>query len=240
MPAQKQRSNQLDHPSAQLAAVELPSSPATPLDADDVRVEMQLSEEERLLAACKRDSNSWLLPATLLALLTAMRQGEICALKWSDIDFEARIINIRGPERHNGTRRTKNGETRIIPFLPGVEEVLGRLDRGSDPRVIKIEQNALKMRFRRCVARAGLKDLTFHDLRHVATSRLARLFRDPLRLRLITGHKDLKALARYFHKTAHELAEEAGLVPTVHMHERLAEISGEYQAGFVHSEKTSI
>jgi hypothetical protein len=46
----------------------------------------------------------------------------------------------------------------------------------------------------------------------VATSRLAKIFKDPLRLRLVTGHKDLKTLARYFHKTARELAEEAGLV----------------------------
>jgi integrase len=141
-----------------------------------------------------------------------MRQGEICALEWSDIDFEARTIYVRGPERQNGARRTKYGETRTIPFLPGVEEVLRSLDRGGDRRVIKIGQNALKMRFRRCVIKARLENLTFHDLRHVATSRLAKIFKDPLRLRLVTGHKDLKTLARYFHKTARELAEEAGLV----------------------------
>jgi integrase len=237
LPAQKQRADQSNQAGAQLAAVELSPCEAISSDPGDVQAEMPLSEEERLLGACKRDRNPWLFPATQLALLTAMRQGEICALEWSDIDFKARTVNIRGPERENGTRRTKNGETRTIPFLPGVEEVLGRLDRGRDPRVIKIGQNALKMRFRRSVAQAGLKDLTFHDLRHVATSRLARIFRDPLRLRLVTGHKDLKALARYFHKTPQELAEEAGLVPRVRLEEGLSEDSKECHAGVAQSDK---
>ncbi len=184
-----------------------------PPSASDPTADIDLSEEERLLKACAGDSDPWLLPATQLALLTAMRQGEICALEWPDIDFEARTIFVRGPERTSGDRRTKNGETRTIPFLPGVEAVLRELDRGRDRRVIKIGQNALKMRFRRSVKKAELSDLRFHDLRHVATSRLAKIFKDPLRLRLITGHKDLKSLARYFHKTPQELAEEAGLVP---------------------------
>jgi integrase len=240
LPAQKQRVDQLDQAGAELPAVELPPPcEAISPDTGDVHAEMLLSEEERLLGACRSDRSPWLLPATQLALLTAMRQGEICALEWSDIDFEARTIDIRGPERQNGMRSTKNGETRTIPFLPGVEEVLGRLDRGRDPRVIKIGQNALKMRFRRSVAQAGLKDLTFHDLRHVATSRLARIFRDPLRLRLVTGHKDLKTLARYFHKTPQELAEEAGLVPRVRLEERLPENDRECQAGVAQSDKTA-
>jgi integrase len=211
LPAQRQRVESLDQADSQPAAVQLACG-ETSAPGPQHRPEMQLSEEERLLGACKSDGNRWLLPATQLALLTAMRQGEICALEWSDIDFEARTIYVRGPERHNGARRTKNGETRTIPFLPGVEEILRSLDPGRDRRVIKIGQNALKMRFRRCVIKARLENLTFHDLRHVATSRLAKIFKDPLRLRLVTGHKDLKTLARYFHKTARELAEEAGLV----------------------------
>ena len=212
LPAQRQRVESLDQTDSQPATVQLSCRETSAPGPQHLLAEMQLSEEERLLGACKSDGNRWLLPATQLALLTAMRQGEICALEWSDIDFEARTIYVRGPERHNGARRTKNGETRTIPFLPGVEEVLRSLDRGGDRRVIKIGQNALKMRFRRCVIKARLENLTFHDLRHVATSRLAKIFKDPLRLRLVTGHKDLKTLARYFHKTARELAEEAGLV----------------------------
>ena len=66
------------------------------------------------------------------------------------------------------------------------------IPRGTDRRVIKLGQNALKMRFRRAVAAAGLEDLTFHDLRHVGTSRLTKIYKDPLTLKLVTEHKDLK------------------------------------------------
>lgn len=170
-------------------------------------------EEERLLDSCSvqpiEKPDPWLLAAVRLAIATAMRQGEICALEWPHIDFARRTIAVLGPERWDKSRCTKNRTVRIIPMLDDAYAILSAIPRGHDRRVIKLGQNALKMRFRRAVARAGLADLTFHDLRHVGTSRLAKIYKDPLSLRLVTGHKYLKSLARYFHKTPDELREEA-------------------------------
>ncbi len=170
-------------------------------------------EQERLLESCtlqpEQHPDPWLVAAACLAIATAMRQGEICALEWPHVDFERRTIAVLGPERSDGSRCTKNRTIRIIPMLDDAYEILSAIPRGLDRRVIKLGQNALKMRFRRAVAHAGLVDLTFHDLRHVGTSRLAKIYRDPLTLKLVTGHKDLKSLARYFHKTPDELREEA-------------------------------
>ena len=59
----------------------------------------------------------------------------------------------------------------------------------------------------RFISRAGLEDLTFHDLRHVATSRLARRFPNPLDLKRVTGHRDLKSLDRYYQPNLTELAK---------------------------------
>jgi integrase len=73
-------------------------------------------------------------------------------------------------------------------------------------RVFPIDQNVLKMRYRRAVARAPIAGLSFHDLRHIGTSRLAKLYPNPLDLKRVTGHKDLKSLDRYHHTTAEELA----------------------------------
>ena len=50
------------------------------------------SEEERLLAACDNDSNPWLGPIVRFAILSAMRQGEIVGLRWSDIDLESGTV----------------------------------------------------------------------------------------------------------------------------------------------------
>jgi integrase len=172
-------------------------------------------EEERLFESCALqptpEPDPWLLVAVRLAIATAMRQGEICALEWPHVDFARRTIAVLGPERWDGNRCTKNRTVRIIPMLDDAYDILMAIPRGQDRRVIKLGQNALKMRFRRAVAHAGLVDLTFHDLRHVATSRLSKFYRNPLSLKLVTGHKDLKSLARYFHKTPDELREEAAL-----------------------------
>ena len=170
-------------------------------------------EQERLFESCTLqptpEPDPWLVAAVRLAIATAMRQGEICALEWPHIDFARRTIAILGPERWDGNRCTKNRTVRIVPMLDDAYEILSAIPRGQDRRVIKVGQNALKMRFRRAVAHAGLVDLTFHDLRHVGTSRLSKIYRDPLSLKLVTGHKDRKSLARYFHKTPDELREEA-------------------------------
>jgi integrase len=160
------------------------------------------SEEERLLKACDDDTNPLLGSIVRFATATAMRQGEIVGLRWTDIDLNKRTAVIRGAA---GTV-TKNGEVREAPLLPAAIKVLKELKRSDDFHVFPIDQNALKMRFRRAVKRAGIEDLTFHDLRHIATSRLARIYTNPLDLKRVTGHKDLKSLDRYYHATAEELA----------------------------------
>ncbi len=101
---------------------------------------------------------------------------------------------------------TKNGEVREVSFLPAAIEILKGPTRSVSGRVFPIDQNVLKMRYRRAVARAPIAGLSFHDLRHIGTSRLAKLYPNPLDLKRVTGHKDLKSLDRYHHTTAEELA----------------------------------
>lgn len=160
------------------------------------------SEEELLLSECDTDTNPWLGAIVRFAIYTAMRQGEIIGLQWADIDLLRRTAMVRGA---NGTV-TKNGEVREIPLLPAAISLLKDLKSDHEGRVFPIDQNVLKMRYRRAVARAKIEDLTFHDLRHIATSRLAKTYTNPLDLKRVTGHKDLKSLDRYYHTSAAELA----------------------------------
>ena len=56
---------------------------------------------------------------------------------------------------------------------------------------------------------AKCKDLHFHDLRHEATSRFfERTKMSEFKIAKITGHKDMKSLARYANLRASNLAEE--------------------------------
>jgi integrase len=167
--------------------------------ADELTIK---SEEERLLEACDNDANRWLGAIVRFAIHTALRQGEIVGLWWTDIDLTKRTAVVRGAAGNV----TKNGEVREVPLLPAAIEILKGLPRSVSGRVFSIDQNVLKMRYRRAVQRAGISGLTFHDLRHIGTSRLAKLYPNPLDLKRVTGHKDLKSLDRYYHTTAEELA----------------------------------
>ncbi|MGE3335408.1 MAG: site-specific integrase [Rhodospirillaceae bacterium] len=178
------------------------------LKADDtrrVKGQRVKSEEELLLAACEASYHELLAPIVRFAILTAMRQGEIVGLRWKDIDLEKATAVVRGAL---GTV-TKNNEIREVPLLPAAVQLLKDMEGEHTGRVFVIDQNPLKMAFRRATKKAEIEDLTFHDLRHIATSRLAKIYKNPLDLKRVTGHKDLKSLDRYYHTTAEELAAQA-------------------------------
>ena len=70
-----------------------------------------------------------------------------------------------------------------------------------------MSENAITIAMRRAREEAELKDLTFHDLRHEATSRLfENTDLDILEIAEITGHKNLQMLKRYTHLRADRLA----------------------------------
>lgn len=178
------------------------------LKADDprrVKGHKVKTEEELLLDACENSYHELLTPVVQFAILTAMRQGEIVGLKWKDVDLDRSTAVVRGAL---GTV-TKNNEIREVPLLPAAVQLLKDMAGERTGRVFQIEQNPLKMAFRRAVKKAEIADLTFHDLRHIATSRLAKIYKNPLDLKRVTGHKDLKSLDRYYHTTAEELAAQA-------------------------------
>jgi len=174
-------------------------------------------EEERLLAAVAKSENAVDLPFVRFALAQATRRGEAMGVRWRDVDLDAKVFAVHGREG----RGTKNAESReelgpeMRPLMPEAIAVLrsvlpkeGRPD--PDALVFPIgDATAFSVRFGRMMKRAGLMDLTFHDLRHEATSRIARRYPNPLDLKRVTGHEDLKSLDRYYKLDLTELAERA-------------------------------
>lgn len=63
--------------------------------------------------------------------------------------------------------------------------------------------------FRKARDRTEIADLRWHDLRHEATTRLARKL-DAMDLSRVTGHRDLRSLMTYYNPTASEIAERLG------------------------------
>lgn len=146
--------------------------------------------------------NPWVAPLVLFALETAMRRGELLALRWTDVFLEEQYAHLRD---------SKNGEERDVPLSTRAVAVLMDLPRiPNDGRVFPTSAEALKQCFERAVVRAGIEDLHFHDLRHEATTRLAMRLGNVLELVSVTGHKTLKMAQTYFHPQASALAKKLG------------------------------
>lgn len=144
--------------------------------------------------------NFWIKPFVQLLLETAMRRGELLALRWERIDLAKRTAHVPV---------TKNGFSRTVPLSTAAVRVLESLPRAIDGRVFPLTPNAIKQAWDRARARAGLSDLHLHDLRHEAASRLAERL-NVLELAAITGHRDLRMLQRYTHLSPESLASKIG------------------------------
>lgn len=57
---------------------------------------------------------------------------------------------------------------------------------------------------------AGIKDLTFHDLRHEAASRLGERGFSAMEVAALTGHKTMQMVKRYTHPRAEDFVERLG------------------------------
>jgi integrase len=64
--------------------------------------------------------------------------------------------------------------------------------------------------FNQARKKAGVKDIRFHDLRHMAITRLAEKLPNLIKLSAVSGHKSLAMLKRYYHPNPELLAEKLG------------------------------
>lgn len=131
----------------------------------------------------------------LFAIETAMRAGEIISLEWKNVHSD--YVHLP---------KTKNGTERNVPLLDSASDLLELMRGVDDKQVVPLSSDSLKNVFKRVVKNAGVNDLTFHDTRHEACTRLAQLL-DVKDLSKVTGHKDIGILINtYYNPTVSELA----------------------------------
>ncbi|WP_249962207.1 tyrosine-type recombinase/integrase [Histophilus somni] len=142
--------------------------------------------------------------AFLLAIETGMRQGEIFSLEWEHVHLQDCFVELF---------ETKNGDDRIVPLSDKAIEImhqfkqLNRLNLNK-ARVIPYNQASAGTLFRRALKEIGIMDLHFHDSRHEACSRLAKINgMTPILLGKIMGHRDPRSLMIYFNPTGRDLAQ---------------------------------
>lgn len=180
------------------------------------------NEEIRLIDASCEHLKSIL----IAALNTGMRRGEILNLKWSQIDFKARMIRIE---------RTKSGNMRFIPInSPILHELINLKSRRNRNEYVFINPDtrkpfqSVKTAFIAACRRANIHGLRFHDLRHTFASRLVEKGVDIITVKELLGHSTVKITERYTH-TQNEQKKKA-----VDSLERNQAESTEYQSNLLH------
>jgi len=165
------------------------------------------SEQKKLEQAALSDRHG--IPV-ILALYTGMRIGEICALKWEDIDLEAGILHVRRTVQRiacqNGDRKTKivfdtpKSETsdRLIPLPRQVCAILSDLKNQSEDAFVVSgqkgfsEPRVLRHRYYQVLQKAGIRHIHFHALRHTFATRCMELHFDVTTLSRLLGHSSVK------------------------------------------------
>ena len=147
----------------------------------------------------------------LTAAMTGLRQGELLALRWRDVDWRAQRIRVRQNYvlGEFGTPKSRRS-TRSVPMADAVG---GELDRfykqqgepGEDTLVFPdpstgepLKRSVLLVRYRRALAAAKLDEqLRFHDLRHTFGTRMAASGVSMRTLQEWLGHRDIQTTQIY-------------------------------------------
>ena len=172
----------------------------------------------------------------ITAIFTGMRRGELLGLKWSDIDFEKRKINIqRNLARISGEGLILKGlktqhSYRQISISPYVVDILHKhqksqeqlkkhlgeeyVDHGlvfcSDNGNLRDPRNLLR-EFHELIKKAGVPHCTIHDLRHLHATLLLRDEINPKIVQERLGHNNVKVTLDIYSHVTPDLQEEAAL-----------------------------
>lgn len=135
--------------------------------------------------------------AFLFALKTAMRQGEILAMRRADL--KDGFVHLP---------MTKNGESRNVPLSKEAKRLLSLLPLDND-ELVPIDKDICCATWVRAKKRANLPQINFHDSRHEAITRMVKVRKSPVEvLAKITGHKTIGILINtYYNPDAQDLVE---------------------------------
>lgn len=162
-------------------------------------------EMDWLIESAKKCRNSNVLPTAIFSIETAMRRGELLALRWTDVDLKNRLVKLP---------QSKNGHPRTIPLSLAACALLRGLPREGEA-VFAVSANALKLSWARLVKRANIADLHFHDLRHEAISRFFELGLTLPEVSSISGHRDIRMLLRYAHAERQNIFAKMDKITTI-------------------------
>lgn len=158
----------------------------------------------------------------LLAMLTGIRLGELCALRWENIFLEERVLKIcatlqrlknKDPGGETKTRLWEgnpksNTSYRVIPLSESVTELCRKMEPHSPVSYVltgtlkPMEPRTLQYRLKRYAKECGIEEIHFHTLRHSFATRCVEVGFEVKSLSEILGHANTSiTLDRYVHSS---------------------------------------
>ena len=146
----------------------------------------------------------------LAAAVSGMRRGELLALRWQDVDWEVGLLRVRRNYTRGefGTPKPRRS-SRAIPLAKRLHDELRQHQERSNytgdldlvfchplsGRVL--DPSMLRKRFKTAAARAGLRPVRFHDLRHTFGTRMAAAGAPLRAVQEWMGHSDYRTTSLY-------------------------------------------
>jgi integrase len=169
---------------------------------------------EKLLATI---AQGWLREMVVFAVLTGLRRGELCNLKWQDVNFATKVVLIHS----SATFKTKHGKSRVVA-LNNTAYLLLQSRKQVSPSEYVFTLNDKKIRdqhagrpFKRAVRAAKLSDqqLHFHSLRHTFASWLVQNGASLYQVQKLLGHSNPRITQVYAHLQPSEMHEIVERLP---------------------------
>lgn len=165
---------------------------------------LNIDQLRDLLNKAKTLGHAWY-PVWSLAIQTGLRNGELYALLWDDVDLLNREITINKSYncRYKIVKSTKAGYWRTIPisdelfgFLKELKEQSGKRKEVL-PRLPRWDHGDQARRLREFCIGTGLPSIKFHTLRACFATQLIRNGVPPIQIQKICGWRDLETMQRY-------------------------------------------
>ena len=168
---------------------------------------LELDDERKLIEAAV----PWFGFMIRMAVLTGCRQAELRALKWKHVNFDTGTLTIED---------SKSGESRQVIIHPVLLEELRTRRQMPEANVIVLPNgrvpsaSGVAHAMQRATKKIDREGLRFHDLRHIAGTRLLASGASLPEVASFLGHKTLTIARRYAHVTQTRLRDLISKVPS--------------------------
>lgn len=164
---------------------------------------LTFDEADRLLCGAEPERETWVM--ILVAVRTGLRQGELLALQWDDVDLVKGVLHVRRAVARGIVGTPKSNRSRFVTLSPQTVRGLKAHRHLRGDLVFSQEDGSMltkgecKHPLWRACKRAGLRRIGWHVLRHTFASHLAMRGKPMKVIQELLGHATMEMTMRYAH-----------------------------------------